>query len=122
MIIEQAWAKRTNHEIVPFKSLMHRRRLVHSPGNGLEVMNAKGKGITAAIPADHIEWMMRIMNRVDPTLLFHPDKEIVFLVMRGQRPRPTNIPLAKRRVLQQLAVPAEVFFREPNGAARLQYK
>ncbi len=96
MIVEQSWTKRTYYKVMPLESLVHRRRLMYPPGYRLEIMNAEGKWITAAIPADHIERMMPVMNGIDPAPLLRPDQEIPFLILCGQRLRPADIPFTIR--------------------------
>src|SRR4051794_2833313 len=51
MIIEQAWYKTAYYKVVGFKCLVYRRWLMHPAGNRLKIVYAKGKRITAAIPA-----------------------------------------------------------------------
>src|SRR5688572_24051885 len=61
VIIKEAGAKRAYHIIIALKSLVYRRRLMHTACNGFKIMDAESKGITATIPAHHIKRVMPIM-------------------------------------------------------------
>src|SRR6185312_9028955 len=84
MIIEQPGAKGTDDEIVSFESLVDRRRLMDPPRYRLEIVNAERIRITATVPADDVERVMRIVNSVYPSLLPGSDQEITLLIMRSQ--------------------------------------
>src|SRR5688500_13321669 len=100
MIVEQPGAKRTDNIIVSFKGLVHRRWLVHAPGDGFEVVDTESKRVTTAIPPYHIKRMMPVMDPIDPRLLFCFDQEIARLVERLQVLRSTDITLAKGSMLE----------------------
>src|SRR3954452_20485797 len=53
MIIEQAGYKTAHYKVVGFKCLVYRRWLMHPAGNRLEIVYAKGKWITTAVPAHY---------------------------------------------------------------------
>src|SRR5690242_1638721 len=55
MILQLAWAERAEDELWPLKRLMNRRRLVDTPRNRLEIVDAEGVGIEETIPADDIQ-------------------------------------------------------------------
>src|SRR5687768_1698217 len=81
-------------------------------------MNAECKRITASIPPYNIKGMMTIMQVVHGAFLFGADEKIPFLLERRQILRWTYIPLAIRRMFQQLSVLAEVLFRKSNRTKR----
>jgi hypothetical protein len=59
---------------------MHGRWLMNAAGDGFEIVDAEGKGITVAIPANDIEGMMAIVDAIDALLLFCFDEEVAFFV------------------------------------------
>src|SRR5882757_9289110 len=70
VIIEETGTERTYDKIMPFKSLVHRRGLMHPTRNRFEVMDAESKRITTTIPSNYIKRMMAIMDSIDPPFLF----------------------------------------------------
>ena len=64
MIIVQPRHKTANHKGVGFKSLVHRRRLMHPPCYRFKIMYRKNVGITAAVPPNYIKGMCAIMQAV----------------------------------------------------------
>ncbi len=59
MRIEQPRRECAHDIAANLKRLMDWRRLVNRAGDRLEVLRIKRERINVAIPADHIEWMMR---------------------------------------------------------------
>src|SRR5206468_53410 len=57
--IQQARRERANDVTANLECLMDRRRLVNRASNRLEILRIKREWINVAIPADHIEGMMR---------------------------------------------------------------
>src|SRR6478672_5212269 len=82
MIIEKSRHKTAYNKIVCLKSLMHRRRLMHTTGDGLKVVNAERERITTSIPSNNIKRMMTIMNVIHATFLLCANYEISFLIKR----------------------------------------
>ena len=84
----------------------------------LEVVDAEGKGIAVAVPAYDIERVMAIVDAVDLLLLFCMNQKIAFLVDGLEALRGADVAFAIRRVLEQLAIFAEVFFGETDRTER----
>src|ERR1700732_1109414 len=92
MVIEQAGAEGTDDIIIPFKGLMHGRRLMHSAGDRLEIMNAECVGVATPVPSYRVKWMMTVMNAIDPAFLFCLYEEIPLFIVGDQFLRRPDIP------------------------------
>src|SRR5215469_878701 len=101
---------------------MHRRRLMHPSCYRLEIMYAESKWIATPIPSHHIERMMPVMNAIDSPLLLRLDQKIALYILRVHLLRPADIPFAIGRMLQQLAIGAQVLAGITDGAEGLHYK
>ena len=60
MVVKESWDKRAYHIIMALESLMNRRRLVDSPGNGFKIMNAESIRIQVAVPSHQIQWTVLV--------------------------------------------------------------
>ena len=89
------------------------------PGDGFKIVNGKCEGIAITIPADDVEWMMSVMDAIHARFLFCLDQEITALIDGEQFFRSSDIPLTIGRMLEQLAIRAEIAFRKSDRAKRL---
>jgi len=93
---------------VRLEHLVHRRRLVHPPRDGLEVADVEGVGVEAAVPAHDVERVLRDdvhrpgQPRGAVAAVLDVDLD-VGLVDRLRHGRAAQVALAVRRVLEQLA-------------------
>ncbi len=55
MVVDLARAEVADHEVRALEDLVHRRRLVHLPGDRHEVLDVERVGVETAVPADHVE-------------------------------------------------------------------
>src|SRR5690606_3518891 len=99
--------------------LMHRRWLMHTTGNRLEIMYADSIRIFATIPTYYIKWVISVPNRIHHTSYFGIDDEFTFFVYWCYILRLADIALTEWRMLQQLAVAAQITFRESNRTERI---
>ena len=89
---------------------------MHTPCYWFEVVDAEGEGITIAIPANDVEGMMAVVDAVDALFLFGFDEEVAFFVDGFEILGRTYVALAIRRMFEQLAIFAEIFFGETYGS------
>src|SRR5439155_6786240 len=82
MRIEHPWSESADNVTANFKCLMDRRGLVDGAGNRLEVLRIKREWINVAIPANHIEWMMRHRHLSPARTVLHQYFGIFILVDR----------------------------------------
>ncbi len=90
---------------------MHRRRLVHPSGDGLEVVHTERVRVQAAVPADDVERMrgVHVAGPGDSARAPVPDENLDVGTVDGELPvRTVQVALAVRRVLQQLPEPRQV--------------
>jgi hypothetical protein len=81
---------------------VHRWRLVDPPGDRLEVVDGERPRVEVTVPADHVERVVGV-DVPRPTAPV-PDQHLdVGLVDQQRRVRSPDVPLAVRRVLQELA-------------------
>src|SRR5262245_49908572 len=99
---------------------MDRRRLVNASDDRLEIVDAEDPRIEVAVPADDVERVVIEDQLVQRVVLFDEDAEVAFLVVRVELNRPTNVALAIRRTLEQLAEFVAIALRPPNVAARFE--
>ena len=111
MVIVHPGDERTNDEIMRLEGLMYGWRLVHPAGDRFKIVDAEGEGITASVPSHDIKGMMGVMQSIAHPFLFCMNEEIASRIDGGQSMWWTDIPLAVRRMFQQLAVFAVVSFR-----------
>src|SRR4051794_9714998 len=122
MIIIHAWHKRAYYKVVPFKCLVDRGWLMHPPGDRFEIVYGECKGITAPIPADHINGMMEVMDPVHNPLLFCHNKKITLFINCLQVLRLPDVPFTIGGIFHQLAVIAHISFRITDRAKRFYNK
>src|SRR5262249_35647301 len=91
------------HKVRPLEGLVSRRRLVDTPSDRLEVVNAEGIRIEVAVPADEVERV--VVEGVGHDLAVDLDADLVLaaLVVQRQLARPTQVAVAIWRMLQELA-------------------
>jgi hypothetical protein len=109
---------------VALEDLVHRRRLVHTAGDGLVVGHVERVGVEAAVPADHVERVTR--HDMDgagepagaaPAVL---DEHLGGLVLADLGlGRPAQVALAVRGMLEQLAEARQVAAWRRDVAVRL---
>ena len=116
MVVVHPGDEGADHKIVAFKGLVDGRWLMHPTRDGFKVVNAEREGVTAAVPSDHIEGMMSIVQAIKHPLLFCLYQKIARLVDRGQPVRRPDVTLAVRGVLQELTVFTVVSFRIADRA------
>ncbi len=98
--------------------LVHRRRLVHPAGDRLEVGDVERIRIQAAVPAHDIERVPRVRQLADPLPV--PDQDRYVLATHDVRlDRAPQVPLAVRRVLQELPLGGQVAPRRSDVSERL---
>src|SRR5439155_22891359 len=73
MGIEQTRCEGADNIAANLKRLMNRRRLVHCPGDWLEILSVEREWINVAVPAHDIEWMMRHRHAGPARSVFHQD-------------------------------------------------
>ena len=122
MVIIQTWNKRANYKCAGFKGLMHRRRLMDSSCNRLEIVNRKCIRIVKSIISNYIKRMRSINHIKDFVLFTYFHQEIALFVISFYFFRTTDIALAKRRMLQQLSKPVAVSFWGINRMTRFNNK
>ena len=93
---------------------------MHPPGDGFKVMDGKAIRKIVAIPTYHIKWMGRVEHLVQNPLFFDFDDKVTFLIVGFQFLWQFVIPLAKRRMLQQLPKPVAVTLGGINGMKTLR--
>ena len=59
VVVDLARHEVADDEVVALEDLVHRRRLVHAAGDRLEVGDVEGVRVEAAVPADHVERVLR---------------------------------------------------------------
>src|SRR5260370_13342641 len=84
MSIEEARCESANDVTTNFKCLMDRWRLVHGPGDRLEILGVEREWIEITIPADCIERMMRQRHARETRTVFDQNIDIFFFVDREQ--------------------------------------
>lgn len=119
MVIEQPGHKRTNDEIMPLEHLVDRRRLVHAARDGLEVVDADGPRIEAAVPTHDVERM--VVEHVPAERVAGLDQDLEFAGLGEglEVDRRADVALAVGRMLQQLAELIPVALGRGDLAARL---
>src|SRR5690349_23266025 len=58
VIVKQSRYERADHKVMCLEGLMHRRRLMDSSGDRLEVFNVEDPWVEIAIPTHHVERMV----------------------------------------------------------------
>src|SRR5260370_16707806 len=96
MSIEEARCESANDVTTNFKCLMDRWRLVHGPGDRLEILGVERELIEITIPADCIERMIRQRHARETRTDFDQNIDIFFFVHREKFLFPTEIPLRIR--------------------------
>jgi hypothetical protein len=119
VVIVQARHERADDEVVRLEGLVHRRRLVYPPGDGLEIVDGKSVGVEVAIPAHQIEGVVEVVVRIDAVLLLDVEEELALLVVGLQILRLADVALAEGRVLLQLAEGVAVALGRDYRAVRL---
>ncbi len=80
ILLQRPGHKTAHYKCIGFKSLVYRRRLVHTPGDGFKIMNGKNVRIAAPVPAHHIKRMCTVMQPIHHAFLFGTDKVISFFI------------------------------------------
>src|SRR5690348_9753250 len=93
---------------------MHRRWLVYTPGDRLEVANVEDPWIFVAIPANDITGVEVVPVAGDGVTHLDPYLEFAPLAMRYQLFRAADVTFAIGCMLQHLTVPIEVTARRLN--------
>ena len=88
---------------------------MHPAGNRLEIVDGKSIGINVTVPADEVERVAEVVIWVNAVLLFNVKQELALFIVRLQILGLSNVPLAERRMLQQLAEIVPVPFRRHDG-------
>ncbi len=96
-------AEAAHDEAVALERLVHRRRLMHPSDDRLEVVDVERPRVEVPVPSDHIERMVIEDDLVEAVVLLHQDREVALLVVSAELRRPTDVPLAVRSTLDQLA-------------------
>ncbi|MNL67405.1 hypothetical protein D3C87_1919880 [compost metagenome] len=78
-------------------------------------MDRESPGIIIPVPADNIERMCFVRDRMDMVLFLDPDHEIAVLVVGFEVARENVIALAIRRMLGELPEMVAVPFGRVNG-------
>ena len=100
MIVQFTRYEGTDHEVRALEGLMHRWRLMDTPGYWLEVVNVENPGILAAIPTHGIYGVeVKPVARDDVTDL-DTHLKVAAPGMRYQLFRPTNVALTVGGVFQ----------------------
>src|SRR4051812_35951565 len=95
--VEQARSKRADNITANLEGLMDGRRLMHRPGNRLEILSIKGERVDVTIPSDDIERMMRIRDTRPTRTILNQNLDIFVLVDGEKFGRPMQIALGIRR-------------------------
>ncbi len=116
VVVDLAGHEVADHEVVALEDLVHRRRLVHPAGDRLEVRDVEDVRVEAPVPSDHVERVLRqdVHRAGQPSAragtgaaVLDVDLHVgpLHLAGRGRHPQ---VPLAVRRVLEQLPEPGQV--------------
>jgi hypothetical protein len=122
MIVILAGHEAAYHKVPSLECLMHRRWLMHTAGDRLEVMYRKDKRIMTAIPSYRIKGMVNVVIWIEHILFLDVYEEVAFLIMSHQILRCAYIALAERRMLQQLPEVIPVALRVCDRGERLNDK
>src|ERR1700737_5467613 len=113
MSIEQTRREGADNIAANLKRLMNWRRLVHRPGDWLEILRVERERINVAVPADDIERMMRHRHAGPARTVFHQDLNIFFLVDRIELTWRMKVALGIRRTHFNLPSAVKKPFRFP---------
>ncbi len=109
VVVDLARHEVADDEAVSLEHLVHRRRLVHPPGDRLEVGDVERVRVQAAVPADDVERVLAARRgrcrpaRPARAAVLDEDLDVVALDDQ-RRGGPAQVALAVRRVLEELAV------------------
>src|SRR5690349_10665033 len=95
---------------------MHRRRLMQTADDRLEVVDRQRPGIVIAVPADHVPRMMIHDYFGQHVVLLDHQAEFALLIMDRQRLGPANVTLAIGAVFEELASFVAVTRGRTNGS------
>ena len=104
MRVEQARGKGADDEAGRVEGLLHRRRLMDRAGDRLEVVGVEGVGIDHAVPADHVEGMVRQRVARQPRAVLDEHGGFLLLIDDQRLARAVQIALGIRRSQAELAV------------------
>ena len=118
VIVEQTGHERAHHHVRRFEGLMHRRGLVNSSRDRLEIVDGKRVRVQASVPADHIERVVLVHEPggAGPGLDQYVD--VLALDLEGLVGS-VLVALAVRRALQELAIARQVATGRPDVSRRL---
>ena len=131
MVVHLAGDEVADHEAAALEDLVHRRRLVHLARQRHEVGDVEHVGVEAAVPADHVEGVVRhevdragdAAGAVAAVLEVDLDagaRRVVARVVGEERlGGHAQVALAVRRVLQELALRGEIPLRRADVAVGL---
>lgn len=115
VVVVEPRHKRADNKGLGLKSLVDGWRQVYPAGYGFEVVDGKGVRIDKAIPSHEVERVAEIEIRINLVLLFYVNQKLALLVVCLQVCGFADVPLAKRRVLEQLAEVVAVSFGGGDG-------
>src|SRR5438477_10541707 len=116
MGIEQAWREGADNIATNLKRLMDWRRLVHGPGDRLEILRVERERINVTVPAHDIERMMRHRHAGPAWTVFHQNLSVLFLVDGIELGRRVKIALGIRRAHFNLAFAVHITLRDSDRA------
>ena len=115
-------AERADHPALALEGLVDRRGQVHAAHARLEVVDAEGPGVVVAVPAHHVEGVVRHDHLHEPVAALHHDGELAGLVAGDEALRPADVALREGRHLRELAVLVAVSLRRAHVAGALDHE
>ena len=95
---------------------------MHPSDAGLEVVDAEGPGVVVAVPAHHVEGVVRHDHLHEPVAALHHDRELAGLVVGREALRAPDVALREGRHLGELAVLVAVPLRRAHVAGALDHE
>jgi hypothetical protein len=120
VVVELAGNERADHEVAGLEGLVDGRRLVHPPGDRLEVADGEAERPQVAIPADQVERVMRVVVGGDAIGAPHLDRELTTVLARCHELRRMDVALGIRGVFEQLPVVVAVALGRLDLRGRLE--
>ncbi len=117
VVVHLAGHEVADDEVVALERLVRRRRLVDTAGDRLVVVDREGVGVQAAVPADHVEGVVRhqVAGADDAVRGAVLDEHLdVLLLDLHQFGRAVQVALAERRVLEELPELRQVTLRRDD--------
>ena len=104
------------------EGLVHGRRLVHAADDRLEVVDRQRERVVAAVPSEDVERMVRVHVPAQTAARAHEHRDVFALDDERVAVGPSEVALAERRALEQLAALGEVLAGEVDVAPRLDHQ